>query len=125
MSVVGNMTRKLDRVVKILKEKDDPLEQVFTDLRDAYIEQSKSLLEDSRYSALSSLYQDIVHTTLRLMIWYEDDNQERYNATMRKYQTQLQVMCRQLEIPKEFAVKAQSPKQVQGKMDANNPFGEN
>ena len=71
-----------------------------------YVRVSREMLSDERYKVLSNLYKDALETTLRLMVWFEDDDSSRYNVRMRHYQEQLRIMINQLGIPKDFVAEA-------------------
>jgi hypothetical protein len=77
---------------------------------------SKTMLQDARYTQMRMVYQRLLEQSIRLMIWYDAPSAHAqpivaYFESMRKFQLQLRALTQIVEMPKEFAARAQAESQ--------------
>ncbi len=63
---------------------------------------AKDLFADQRYHELTEVFKKSIQTTMKMLVYYEEVDPQKYNAKMREYQTQLKTMFRIFDTPQGF-----------------------
>ena len=68
---------------------------------------AKEMFQDERYARMKDLFSKVVKTKMRLIIYYENTNQDEYNAKMREFQVELRTLMNILDTPQGFIDQAE------------------